>query len=113
LKSWRSFEENVAKSIRSNGIIFLRRAANEIISHDDRRNKALDHETGTIVTVLTQMALELAIAAFIVKHEGIRSILTKSENLSDVEIHDKWFENGLRTKTFEECKQRFQFARSF
>lgn len=105
VESWKSFEEKVAESIRANSIIFLRRAADEIVSHDDSKDKGFDHETGTIVTVLTQMALELAIASFLVKHDGIRSILTKAEKLTDDQIREKWSDNELRTKTFEEYKQ--------
>jgi hypothetical protein len=100
-----SLEDQVAKSIRGNSIIFLRRAANEIAGHDDSADRGFDHETGTIVTVLTQMALELAVASFLVQHEGIRSILAKPERLTDDQIREKWSDNELRTKTFEENKQ--------
>jgi hypothetical protein len=105
MESWKSFEEKVAESIRANSIIFLRRAANEIASHDDSNDKGFDHETGTVVAVLTQMALELAIASFLVKRDGIRSILNKHETLSDDQIQQKWSGNELRTKTFEEYKK--------
>jgi hypothetical protein len=105
VESWKSFEGKVAESIRDNSIIFLRRAADEIASHDDSKDKGFDHETGTIVTVLTQMALELAFASFLVKHDGIRSILTNPEKLTDNQIREKWSDNELRTKTFDEYKQ--------
>jgi hypothetical protein len=105
VESWESFEERVVKAIRANSIIFLRRAADEIARHGDGADSGFDHETGTIVTVLTQMALELAAASFLVRHEGIRSILAKPGKLTDDQIRDQWFDNELRTKTFEDCKQ--------
>ncbi|CAJ7326405.1 Uncharacterised protein [Burkholderia pseudomallei] len=105
METWKSFEEKVAESIQANSIIFLRRAAHEIANHDDDDNAGFSHETGTIVTVLTQMALELAIASFLVKHDGIRSILAFRDKLTDDEIRKKWSNNELRTKKFEEYKQ--------
>lgn len=105
MQTWKQFEETVAQSIRDNSVIFLRRAANEIANHDDRGDKAFDHETGTIVTVLTQMSLELAVASFLVKHDGLESILVKPERFTDDQIREKWLDNELRTKTFEEYRQ--------
>lgn len=43
--------------------------------------------------------------AFLVKHEGIRSILTNPEKLTDDQILQKWSDSELRTKTFEDHKQ--------
>lgn len=105
MDSWKSFEKEVAKSIRDNSIIFLRRAADEITRHDDGDDAAFDHETGTVVTVLTQMALELAIAAHLVEYQGIRSILEGAEGLGDEQIRENWLNNKLRTKKFEQNKQ--------
>lgn len=51
------------------------------------------------------MALELAIASFLIRHEGIRSILVKADKLTDDQIREKWLDNDLRTRTFEEHKQ--------
>jgi hypothetical protein len=108
MDSWKSFEREVAKSIRANSIIFLRRAADEIVRHDDGADKAFDHETGTVVTVLTQMALELAAVAYLVEHDkdGIRSIIENGAQLSNEQIREKWLGNSLRTKKFEENKKR-------
>jgi hypothetical protein len=50
------------------------------------------------------MALELAIASYLIKHNGLRSILVKSEQLTDDQIREKWSNNELRTKIFEEYK---------
>lgn len=105
METWESFEAKVAESIQTNSIIFLRRAALEMANHDDDEDVGFDHETGTIVTVLTQMALELAIASFLVNHHGIRSILISPDKLTDDEIREKWSKNELRTKKFEEYKQ--------
>lgn len=107
MDSWKSFEKDVAKSIRANSIIFLRRAANEIVDHDDGADNAFDHETGTIVTVLTQMALELAVVAYLVENDkdGIRSIIENGAQLTDMQIRQKWLENSLRTQKFEDNKK--------
>lgn len=105
MESWQSFEQEAAKSIRTNSIIFLRRAAEEITRHDDGDDAAFDHETGTVVTVLTQMALELAIAAYLVEHQGIRAILEGAEALTEEQIRENWLNNRLRTKKFEQNKQ--------
>ncbi|WP_234685087.1 hypothetical protein [Bradyrhizobium monzae] len=105
MNEWKTFEHEVAEAIRANGIIFLRRAATEMAGHDDSEDTAFDHETGTVVTVLTQMSLELAMASFLVKHDGIRTILTKPEALSDDQIREKWQANELRTKTFQDYRE--------
>lgn len=107
MESWKSFEKEVAESILTNSKIFLRRAADEIARHDDGNDAPFDHETGTIVTVLTQMALELGMAAFLVEHKGIRSILDSPAGLTDEQIREKWLSNSLRTKKFEQNKLFF------
>ena len=109
MDSWKSFEKDVAKSIRANSIIFLRRAANEIAGHDDDTDQAFDHETGTVVTVLTQMALELAMVAYLVEHDkdGIRSVIDNGDKLTNEQIRQKWLNNSLRTKKFEDNKKLF------
>lgn len=107
MDSWKSFEKEVARSIRANSILFLRRAANEIVRHDDGKDAAFDHETGTVVTVMTQMALELGMLAFLVEHgkNGIRSVIEDGAGLTDERIREKWLNNSLRTKKFETNKQ--------
>jgi len=92
--NWRGLQTNGKPSIADSRVV-----------DDDSKNKGFDHETGTIVTVLTQMSLELAIASFLVKHDGIRAILTKPEKLTDDQIHEKWLDNELHTKNFEEYKK--------
>ncbi|WP_128754940.1 hypothetical protein [Methylobacterium sp. GXF4] len=54
------------------------------------------------------MSLELALASFLIKRDGIRIILENEEKFSDADIHERWLDNRLRTKRFEENKKYFK-----
>lgn len=93
-----------AHQIKKNCDIFLKRASIEIVSGSDENDRLLSEEAAAVVAFLTQMAVELAMAAYIVHSHGLRKIVQKGENFSDSEIIQMWKKNELRTIRFEEMK---------
>lgn len=104
------FELEVADSVQANSAVFLRRAASELVSIGDQGDSAFDQERATVVTAFTQMALELALASFLIRKRGLRSIIQGSDNISDAEMEMKWRDNTLRTKRFEDNKALLEVA---
>jgi hypothetical protein len=106
-------ERDIQSSVRENCILFLRRSASEILLHDDTRDAPFTRETATMVTVLTQMALELAVIGYLIKHEGLRSVLQNGDKLSDDDIKSQWRDNTLRTNIFENNKKLIRGKHSY
>lgn len=100
-------EKLIARSVRENSVVFLRRAVTELVTHNDQGDAPLSQELATVVTVFTQTALELALASYLISTTGIRSILESANKMDDQEIMRRWSTNGLQTKRFEDNKKAF------
>lgn len=98
-------EKKIYDIVFSNAIFFLKRGISEVLSHNDNFDKALSKETGIISTLFTQMSIELAIKAFLVKEKGLKSILSdKYKNKTEEEILQSFEDNKLHTKQYNDLK---------
>lgn len=89
-----------------NSGMFLRRAAEEIVEHDDVSDEPFDIDRATLVIVLIQTAVELATTAIVIKHDGLAGAMVKNLPQSEAEAETRWQTGDLRTRQFEDVKSR-------
>ncbi len=99
--------DRISAAMLHNAGLFLRRAAKEIAGHDDTSDAAFDVDRATVVTVLTQMAVELASTAMILRNEGLAGvILPKNLPATESEAEAHWKSGTIRTMSFEDLKPK-------
>ena len=78
-------------------------------------NRGLSNRNNKIIAIVNlQMALELAMKAKVVKHYGIRYIIQNlTAGTSDTEIQEKYNNNELKVKEFENMKNFLKSERMF
>jgi len=97
--------ERISSAMLHNAGLFLRKAAEEIVGHDDSTDAAFDIDRATLVTVLSQLAVELASTAVVLRHEGLGSVMRlKGLPPSESEAEARWEAGTIKTLTFEELK---------
>lgn len=97
-------EEKIYGAIYSNSILFLRRAIIEMVKGVNAEEH-LNMERAIVSTLFSQMTIELAMKAFLIRKTGIRTILTqKFTGKTDEEILEKFEKNQLHTNKYEELK---------
>lgn len=88
-----------------NSALFLKKAAQELAGHSKHGHESFDVDRATLVTVLTQTAVELLSVATVLKHEGIVAVIrSKDRPVDDEAAEASWKAGTIRTKTFEELK---------
>lgn len=99
------YQRKIYDAIFGNAILFLKRGINEVLLHNDYNDTALNRETGIIATLFIQMSIELAIKAYLVKEEGVKSILMDKYNSNtDEEIYNLFTNNSLHTRQYNNLK---------
>lgn len=99
--------ERISNAMLHNSSLFLRRAAKEIVGHGDDEDAAFDVDRATVVTVLTQVAIELASTAMVLRNEGLPGVvLPKHLPATDADAEAAWQEGKIRTMTFENIKPK-------
>jgi hypothetical protein len=89
-----------------NSGVFLRRAAEEIVEHDDVSDEPFDVDRATLVIVLIQTAVELATTAIVIKHDGLAGAMAKHLPQSEAEAETRWQTGDLQTSQFRDVKAR-------
>ena len=99
-------EKKIYNTVYDNSILFLKRGIAEVLSHQDNLDAPFDKETGIVSSMFTQMSIELALKAFLIKEKGIKSILSsKYINRTDSDIFTAFESNTLHTKIYNDLKQ--------
>lgn len=99
-------ERKIYDTIFKNAVLFLNRGIGEILTHNDRKDSPLDGEIGIVSTLFIQMSIELALKAFLIKEQGVRSILLgRYQNKTEEYIFEKFENNTLHTKKYNDLKQ--------
>lgn len=90
----------IAEDLLNNALIFLNVAIKYF-------NLGINQHKNRVVTVVNlQLATELALKHFLISTHGLNVILEKkSQNLSDFEIKNKYENNTLKLRKFEELRQ--------
>lgn len=101
-------EQAIASSMLHNSGMFLRKAAEEIAGHDDRRDEPFDVDRATLVTVLIQTAVELAASAMVIRHDGLAGVMARNIPVTEAEIETRWRDGDIKTVPFEQIKARAQ-----
>ncbi|UCI21337.1 hypothetical protein FJ970_10420 [Mesorhizobium sp. B2-1-8] len=97
--------ERVCEAMLHNAGLFLRKAVEEIVGHDDTSDAAFDVDRATLVTVLIQMGVELVSTAIVLRTEGLASIVKpKDLPVSTADAEARWAAGTIKTLTFEEIK---------
>jgi len=99
--------DQISAAMLHNSGLFLRKAAEEIAGHNDAHDAALDVNRATLITVLMQIAVELASTAMVLKHEGFAGV-TKEKDCpaSEAEARALWEAGKIRTLNFEDIKSK-------
>lgn len=98
---------HLVKKVRNNSWLFLRRAINELVTHDDYDDNELLQETAVIATTFIQMAFELSLVAYFINDDGIHGIVKGNDtSLSEEELLSRFKNNALVTKSFNTLKQQ-------
>lgn len=96
-------KDEMYNAAKTNALVFLNKAIDELVSHDDSDDTPLGTNTATISSALLQVAFELSLVAYAIKKKGIAVILTKKDNTApESTIRDKFQHNELKTKGFSE-----------
>lgn len=101
-----SIQDTISGSMLHNSGVFLRRAAEEIVSRNRKKNRTFDIDRAMLVTVLIQTAVELASTALVIRHDGLAAVMRRDIPQDDKEVEDRWRAGEIRTRTFEEIKGR-------
>ena len=99
--------DQISAAMLHNSGLFLKKAAEEIAGHNDACDAALEVDRATLITVLMQIAVELASTALVLKQEGFAGV-TRPKDLpaSDADAKALWEEGKIRTIAFEEIKSK-------
>jgi hypothetical protein len=98
-------EREIAAGIVENCKVFLRKAAEEIVTHDDHTDQPFSDAVVVVVIVMLQTAIELATVALLIRKDGIGAILV-APRPSDENLNRQWQEGSLRTKLFSKLRPR-------
>lgn len=102
-----SLADRICDAMFHNAGLFLRKAAEEIAGHARASADPFNADRATLVTVLTQVAVELACTAMIILHEGLAGVVAPRDlPANDVETEERWKAGTLRTLTFEILKPK-------
>ena len=102
-----SLVDSISAAMFHNSGLFLKKAAEEIANHTDTDDEPFDVDRATLVTVLTQTAVELASTAMILKHEGLAGVVRpKDLPASETDAEAGWMSGTIRTLTFEDLKPK-------
>lgn len=96
----------ISASMMHNSRLFLRRAAEEIATHDDIGDKAFDADRATLVIVLIQTSVELTAIASIIRSDGLAGVMRKDVPATEEEAETRWQSGDIRTRQFEDLKLR-------
>lgn len=97
----------MSDAVVHNVILFLRKAAEEIVGHDNASDAAFDTDRATVVTVLTQTAVELASTAIVLRNEGLGGVMfEKHLPATEAEAERRWRDGTIRTISFEDLKPK-------
>jgi len=109
-----SVASDIYKTTLSNSLVFLNKAIAEIASHQDRDDAPLSIETATITVALLQISFELSLVAYSIREKGIASILlNKDKGLTYDEVHSRFVNNELKTRSFSELIDELKKERNF
>lgn len=99
--------DQISAAMLHNSGLFLKKAAEEIAGHNDAYDAALDVDSATLITVLMQIAVELAATAMVLKNEGFSSV-TKPKDCpaTDADAKALWESGKIRTLNFEDIKPK-------
>lgn len=90
-----------------NAGLFLRKAAQEIAGHDDTDDAPFDVDRATLVTVLSQLAVELASTALVLRNNGLAAVVrAKHLPAIEAEAEARWQAGTMITLPFEELKAK-------
>ena len=97
----------ISAAMLHNSGLFLKKAAEEIVGHADAADDPYDVDRATLVTVLTQTAVELVATAMVLKHEGLAGVVRpKDLPLNEMDAKSRWETGTIRTLTFEDLKPK-------
>lgn len=103
-----NFKDEIYNAAKSNALIFMNKAIEELVCHNDHTDAPLDPEIATISSALLQVAFELSLVAFLVKKEGIAVILTKKDKAAPESVlREKFLSNELKTRGFDDLLTEF------
>lgn len=97
-----TFTQEIYSTIYKNSVLFLKRGIKEIIK--TRRNK-FDSEQAIISCLLIQTSIELSLKAYLLKEMNIHTILKNHRNSSNEVLLEKFNQNRLKTKNYDELKK--------
>lgn len=102
-----SLADRISGAMFHNSGLFLKKAAQEIAGHTDTDDDPFDVDRATLVTVLTQTAVELVCTAMVLKHEGFAGVVRpKDLPVNDADAETGWESGTIRTLTFEDLKPK-------
>jgi hypothetical protein len=99
-------EVEIVQAILENCKTFLRKAAEEIVGHDDAKDEPFSASTVVVVIVLLQTAIELATVALIMRKDGIAAVLRGEPPGDDEALRKQWLEGDLNTLSFSQLKTK-------
>ena len=97
---------NLVDKVRENSWLFLRKAINELVSHDDTHDEGLNKEKAIMAITLIQMSFELSLVSYFIKVDGIHGIVKEMDaELTEKILLSKFENNELMTKPFNSLKE--------
>lgn len=103
----RPLTDQISAAMLHNSGLFLKKAAEEIVGHNDAYDAAFDLDRATLITVLMQIAVELASTALVLKHEGFVGVTRPKDcPASDADAKALWESGKIRTLNFEDIKPK-------
>lgn len=109
----------ISEKINKNAWLFLRRAIQEINTHDDCNDQALKEESAVIASTFLQTSFELAVVRYVLLKEGLHGISSKgNKGLSENELIVKFNQNELITENIQglldkECVKNYIVAEQY
>lgn len=96
-----NLEKTIFETIFDNSLMFLKRGMAEILSYEVNAKNNINKESGIISSLFTQMSIELALKAFLIKEKGLSSILSDNySSCTEFEILKSFKNNELHTKQY-------------
>ncbi|QBA19750.1 hypothetical protein EU348_00640 [Chryseobacterium indologenes] len=96
-----TYTQEIYSTIYKNAVLFLKRGIKEIIQND---RKIFDPEIAIMSCLYIQTSIELSLKAYLIKEVDITAILKSNKSLSNENLLEKFKQNHLKTKTYEELK---------
>lgn len=98
--------KTIVKGVQENAWLFLKKAIQELIDHDDSNDNGLEKDRAIFATTFIQMSFELSLLSYFLKVDGLAGIVNSSDSLlTEDELLSKYANNELSSKSFNSLKQ--------